>query len=56
MLLRRRMSRFSRTTEKFVATAPAETLSSVWMFSAPIPNLPTVPVSRPPATTGTDCP
>ena len=25
-------------------------------FNAPIPNLPTVPVSRPPATTGTDCP
>ena len=51
--LRRRMSCFTRTTVKFVASAFASGASPVCMFSAPMLKLPTLPVSRPPPTMGT---
>ena len=56
MLLRRRMSRLTRTTEKFVAGAPDTVASPVWMFTTPRLNAPTRPVSRPPTSIGTSWP
>ncbi len=56
MALRRRMSRFTRTTEKFVDTAPTDGSSSDCIFSAPMLVRPTRPVSRPPPRIGTDRP
>ena len=41
---------------KLVATALADGLSSVWMFSAPMLKRPARPVSRTPPTTGTSWP
>ena len=52
-LLRRRMSRFSLTTVKFVISALASSSSSAWMFSNPTSNAPILPVTRPPPTIGT---
>ena len=56
MLLRRKMSRFSRTTVKFVGSAPDTTSSSVWMFNRPTSYAPIFPVTRPPPTIGTIAP
>lgn len=53
MLLRRRMSRLIRTTEKLVEGVAETRSSSVWMLSTPTANWPTFPVSRPPASMGT---
>ena len=55
MVLRRRMSRFIRTTKKFVACGADTRSLSVWTFKTPTLNPPTLPVSRPPATIGTSC-
>ena len=56
MLLRRKRSRFKRTTEKFVDRAADTGASSVWMLSNPTLNGPTRPVSRPPTSMGTSRP
>ena len=56
MLLRRSTSRFSLTTEKFVARAAVTGSSPVRMFRSPTLNFPTRPVSRPPASIGTSRP
>jgi hypothetical protein len=52
MVLRRKMSRFTRTTEKFVRGVPERSSSRVSMFIAPMPKRPTLPVTRPPTSIG----
>ena len=53
MVLRRRMSRLTRTTVKLVGLGPRRPSSSpVWMFITPTPYCPTLPVSRPPTSIG----
>ena len=56
MLLRRMMSRFNRTVEKFVAGDPDTGSSPVWMLSTPRLYRPTRPVRRPPTSIGTTRP
>jgi hypothetical protein len=51
-LLRRRMSRFTRTTVKFVDGVRDTGSSAACRFSMPTLNLPTFPVSRPPTSMG----
>ena len=55
-LLRRKMSRLTRTAEKFVATALADGFSLVLIVNSPTSKGPVFPVTRAPATTGTACP
>jgi hypothetical protein len=55
-LLRRRMFRRTRAAANVVCTAPASGLSFVVTASPPTSNCPALPVRRPPAMTGTDCP
>ena len=52
-VLRFRMSRFSRRTEKSVFGAPAALFPPVRMASAPTPKSPSLPVTRPPPRIGT---
>ena len=56
MLLRRKMSRRSRSTVKLVDSAPALWRSSVWTLRAPTSKDPTFPVTRPPPRIGTGSP
>jgi len=52
MLLRFRMSRLTRTTEKLVDSVSDTGSSAVWMFITPMAYLPTFPVNRPPPLIG----
>ena len=56
IVLRRRMSRLTRSTVKFVPGLLDTASSPVWMFITPTPKAPTLPVSRPPASIGTTRP
>jgi hypothetical protein len=56
MLLRLRTSRFTRSTEKFVASAPTSDTVAVCTLSAPIVYAPARPVRRAPTRTGTSLP
>jgi hypothetical protein len=56
MLLRLKISRRTRSTEKFVEACRSTRSSFVWMFTAPIEYFPARPASRPPARIGTGCP
>ena len=55
-LLRRRMSRRSRITEKLVRPTPVSRSSLAVMFSTPMLNRPARPVERPPTSIGTPIP
>ena len=46
-LLRRRMSRFTRTTLKLVGSVADVLSSPVWMFITPSATFPTLPVKKP---------
>jgi len=56
MLLRRMMLRLRRATVKLVGAKPPIGSSPVSMFNAPTVQLPTRPVTRPPARMGTTRP